>query len=523
MGYVSSRPVIAVYGEAAFRVANDRGSGLGRYEAVCLPPAGDEDRASVFAAFPAGLRGRPVVVWPGPGADGLALAALDAAVLADGIASAVGVAVAPDTDFVLGETPVDEGTAAAIAHAADLALADALARALPGHVCLGGLAVAPWPHALDASAMFEAVRALLARYLAEAPATLDAIVLWCLHAWAAQVAWVPASNVSPRLILQANDARADHARALRLIAWLTPRPRIVSRAIASHLLPAIEAECPTLLFDDVAGAVLYRREMRALIAAGATRDSTFLVGTGVKRAGAASAIEPWAACFAPAAVATASRVPDDMRLRAIVVPMSPVAAGQTRVRLAPGSPPDEVAGLRAQMSAFAAGLRDQTAEEDARAEAGADAALPRGLSATARENWHPLVAVAASIGGQVLSDALDAMRALAEAEPAPASNLALLGDIRALVPLGGNGVASAQVIERLVADAERPWASIRRGGKIDPRELAERLRMFGLRPATLRMEEDRFVRGYRAEDLSAAFERYLGADAITCDGNVTAA
>jgi hypothetical protein len=212
-----------------------------------------------------------------------------------------------------------------------------------------------------------------------------------------------------------------------------------------------------------------------------------------------------------------------MRLSAIVVPMSPVAAGAARARLAPGSPPDEVAGLRAQMSAFAAGLRDQTAEADAPAEAAADAALPRALSATARENWYPLVALAAAIGGRVLSHALDAMRALGEAEPAPASNLALLGDIRALVPLGGNGVASAQVIERLVTDAERPWASIRRGGKIDARELAERLRMFGLKPATLRMEEDRFVRGYRAEDLSAAFDRYLGLNAITCDGIVAAA
>jgi hypothetical protein len=445
----------------------------------------------------------------------LALAERDAGVLADGIASAVGVAVLPDADFVFGDTPIDEGAAEEIALAADVALADALARALPGHVCLGGRPVAPWPHALDAGAMFAAVRALLARYLAEPPATLDAIVLWCLHAWAAQDEWGPASHVSPRLILQANDARADHARALRLIAWLTPRPRIVSRAIAMHLLPAIEAERPTLLFDDVAGAVLHRREMRALIAAGATRDSTFLVGAGGRRARWRSADQPWAACFAPAAVATAVRVPEDMRLRAIVLAMSPVPASETRARLAPGSPPGEVTGLRAQMSAFAARLRNTAGD--------ADAALPKTLSATARENWHPLFAAAAAIGAKALQHAHDAARELAQAEPAPASNLALLSDIRALVPLNGNGVASAQVIERLVADAERPWARIRRGAKIDPRELADRLRTFGLRPTTLRMGEDIFVRGYRREDLADAFSRYLGPDAITCDGTVAAA
>ncbi len=418
MRFASSRPVIAVYGEAAYWASDDRGSGLGRYEAVCLPPQGDGDRASAFIEFPAKLRARPVVFWPGPGSQGLALAERDAAVLADGIASAVGVAVAPalpDSDFVLGETPIDEGAATAIALAADMALCDAMARALPEHVCLGGRAVAPWAHDLDAGAMFAGVRALLARYLAEAPTTLDTIVLWCLHAWLAQDEWGPASDVSPRLILQANDARADHARALRLIAWLTPRPRIVSRAIAAHLLPAIEAERPTLLFDDVAGAILHRREMRALIAAGATRDSTFLVGAGGRRLGLRSSDQPWAACFAPAAVATGARVPEDMRLRAIVVPMSPVPASETRARLAPGSPPDDVAALRAQMSAFAARWRDQAEE----AEAGADVAFPRGLSATARENWHPLVAVASAIGGQALRFALDAMRCARSPRPSP--------------------------------------------------------------------------------------------------------
>ena len=95
MRFVGSRPIIAVYGEAAYRAADGRGAGLGRYEAVCLPPADDGERASAFVGFPATLRARPVVIWPGPGADGLALAALDASVLADGIASAVGVAVLP--------------------------------------------------------------------------------------------------------------------------------------------------------------------------------------------------------------------------------------------------------------------------------------------------------------------------------------------------------------------------------------------------------------------------------------------
>ena len=359
--------------------------------------------------------------------------------------------------------------------------------------------------------MFGAVRGLLARVLAEPPTTLDAITLWCVHTWFVQSGAPAPIDVSPRLVFQANDARADHSRALRVLAWLTPSPLIVSRTMAAHLLPLIEAERPTLLLDDVGGGLLYRRDMRTLIAAGSLRDGIFLSARTKRNLSGRSS------CFAPAAIATMGSLPEDVRMRAIVVPMAPVPVGDARPRLSVGRPSDEVLALRAQMQAFAS--------EAGCALPNVDAALPRNFCTAARENWLPLIALARRIGAQVAERAVEAAEALAQVAPAPASNLALLSDIRAAFGVDPQArIPTAKMIDKLTADPERPWASARRGREIDARELAERLGKFGVKPVSMRMVGDVIVRGYRGEDLADAFARYLSdATAATSSGSVAAA
>ena len=40
--------------------------------------------------------------------------------------------------------------------------------------------------------------------------------------------------------------KPDGARALRILAWVTPAPLVVSRTVAGHVLPVLAAEQPTL-------------------------------------------------------------------------------------------------------------------------------------------------------------------------------------------------------------------------------------------------------------------------------------
>ena len=135
----------------------------------------------------------------------------------------------------------------------------------------------------------------------------------------------------------------------------------------------------------------------------------------------------------------------------------------------------------------------------------------------------PLIALAHGIGGRVGRRAVEAAEALADASLPPSSNLALLKDIRACFGVDAKArIPTTQLIEALSGDPEWAWGSVRRGRKIDARELAERLGHFGVRPVSLRVAED-VVRGYRGEDLADAFARYLNdASAATSSGDVAA-
>lgn len=498
-------PVVLVYGEAAYRVSSARGLGLYRYSNVALPlcaDGGDEGFVPLFRK----LASRAVVIWPEAGAHGVARALAHARVIGACKALAVGV-VAGEDAFDLGAFLPRDIEPSEIGARVDAALAEALARALPAQGVRRGRAIAPWLAPLDAGQMFARARAVFSSHLAEPSATLDTLVLWSLHAWCVR-AGSGAFDVSPRLVLLGNDARADHARALRLLAWLTPSPLIVSRTVAAHLVRALEAERPTLLLDDVAGGMFYRRDMRTLIAAGATSDGLFLGAPTERNRNGRSP------CFAPTAIATTSALPEDVRVRAIVVPMAPTPAGRTRPSLR--EVPDEVLELRAQMQAFAA--RTAVSLFDA------DAVMPRHFGIASRENWAPLIAVALAIGSRFGARTVAAAEALDRAEPAPVSNLALLADVRA--GFGADGrthVPSADMIMKLVADPERPWGRVHRGRRIDARDLAERLRSFGLRPVSLKTAGGEVVRGYRGDDLAEAYARYLNAPLVETGSGTVAA
>ncbi len=491
--------ILIVYGSRAYGAAKAPGLNLHPYSTIELPAVRTPDEDDVLARPLAKLAGRFVVIWPAAGDEGRARALEHAHLLAAlGVAS-VGIAALHEPRLAnhdLGD-PLPHGVPPSIfRRSVDAARDAAKARALPPCAGRAARAVPPCGVAPNPQAVFGDICTFLARHLAENALTIETMALWCLHAWATRRT-NSIIDVSPRLMLRGLDARADHARALRVIAWLTPAPLIVSRTIAAHVLGAIEAERPTLLFDDIAGGTLYRRDMRALIAAGAYRDGLFLT-TRSQRHESGRVL-----CFAPTAVATMAPLPEDVRLRSIVVPMLPAPLGEVRARLTVLDPPAEVSALRAKMDAVANAMNADRFALDA---------LPRSLSTSAAENWAPLLMLAAQIDPKVAARAVHAAVALSATAPPIASNLALLRDIRDLGVAGpGTRIASNDLVAKLTADPEAAWASIHHGRALTPRHLAERLSNFGIRPGVMRRDAGgTLTRGYRGAAFIDAFARYLG-------------
>jgi len=475
-------PILAVDGEAARRALGPAAWPSERFAVVELP-----ERLGVAQLTPLmrKLRGRAVVVWPAPGAAGLARATRHAQMLRGAGIAAIGIA-ARDR-----EHPGD------IDAALDTALREALARAMPQQGCRSPRAVLPWTAPVNPGRALDETSRALARYLSLSPHLIEMMALWSLHAWVAR-AGSSAIEFSPRLILQGADARAEHARALRTLAWVTPAPLVVSRTIASHVLPVLAAEQPTLLLDDVAGGMLYRRDMRTLLAAGATRDGIFLSAPTRRNPTGRST------CFAPTAIATTATLPDDLRRRAIVLTL-PVPAPDVVPLPPPGDPPEEVLTLRAELQAAATAIAREIA-----------AAPPEGLRKvppSARETWAPMLALGCAIGRLPAEVTLAVQTAACDEETAAAT---LLHDLHALYGTVGDHVPTARMIDDLIA---------RRGGDaaLDPADLARRLARFGLKPVPVR-SGDEVARGYRADDLAAAFARYIfAAEGVTSNADVTAA
>lgn len=463
----ATTPVLAVDGEAARRALGTAAWPSEKFSVVELP---DKLAVGQLAPLLRKLRGRAVVVWPAPTVAGLARATRRAEMLLAAGVAAVGVATR------LADAPAD------IDRALDIALAAALARAMPQQGCRPPRAVLPWTAPVNPAQALAGAQAALVRHAALSPNLCQMMALWCLHAWTARD---PATSVefSPRLILRGDDARSDHARALRILAWLTPAPLIVSRAVAGHVLPILAAEQPTLLLDDIAGGMLYRRDMRTLLAAGATRDGVFLSARTRRNPTGRSA------CFAPVAIATTAKLPDDVRRRALTLAFPPPPPNATPLP-PPGEPPDEILTLRAQLQAAAGAIARKIA------------AVPpdqlRNITPMRRETLAPVLALANAIG------ALPAvvMQAAAAASPDDENaGTALLHDLHALYGATDEHVPTARMLDDLRElrgdDAVR-----------DANDLAARLAHFGLKPTSIRLG-DAVVRGYRAGDLAVTFARYL--------------
>lgn len=438
--------------------------------------------------------GRSVVVWPQPGPAGFERATADAAELVKFGASAVTVARLHGgwESLCCPQDRLDDYERAGLELIILQALEDAVMRAYPFRSEGTARAVLDLPAPPDMPKLFEDLRALVSHYVEFDAAALDTAVLWCLQTWIHGE-----FEKSPRLILAAEDPRADNSRALRVLSWFAPNPCIISRAHAACILPLIAQERPSLFLDDKADAMFHRRDMRSLVAAGASRDGLFSAMRG------AQGSSPLMACSSPFAAATSKPLPEEVLAHAIVVPMRPPILYSGLTRLSIGEPPSRALALRARIQSC---VKEYLKSQRQRA-------WPEvSISVAAREAWEPMFSLARFIGAAAEQAAVRAAyRFSAKVRIVERqSDLMLLADIRDKIGYGiGIGIRSTFFVNRLTADPDSFWNEYQKGKPLTTNGLAKVLRRFGVYPATIRQSPEVTVRGYKCADLVQAFARYL--------------
>jgi Protein of unknown function (DUF3631) len=339
---------------------------------------------------------------------------------------------------------------------------------------------------------------------------LTAVQLFVLHCWA-----IDAAYATPYLAIVSAEKQSGKTKLLEVLELVVRNPWLTASASESALFRTIEAECPTLLLDEVDaifGSNTDRTEpLRALLNAGNKRRTT------VSRCVPPKFEARKFSTFCPKILSgiDTGKLPETITDRAITLHMKRRHAGEKVERLRYRFAEQETEALRDELRAWG--------ESATASLASADPYLPDALSDRAGDAWEPLLAIADSAGEEWGTKARAAALALSGVtdDGELGRGAQLLGAIR--TALGDeHAISSADLLQRVNSDDDLPFGAWRDGRGLDGRGLARLLKPYGVRRATIRFGEST-AKGYRRESLADAFTRYLPAEAVTAETSVTGA
>ena len=337
------------------------------------------------------------------------------------------------------------------------------------------------------------IEKLFRRYIVLPEGAGIALALWTLHAWTAD-----AGDISPFLVLVSPTKRCGKTNVLIILYYLTPRSELASNISASALFRYIEDVRPTLLIDEADSFVKDNEELRGILDSGHTKTAAHVIrNVEVNGEHKPRRFSTWA----PKAIATIRSLADTLEDRAIVAQLQrkPKSASVERLRKRDS---DEFAILRRKAARWAKDNFQRLADDP-------DPDIPNALNDRAADNWRPLLAIADLAGGDWPNRARDAACILSgEGHESTSIGVELLADTR--LAFGEEDVIrSVDLVAKLTADPERPWADWKHGKPLSQKQLAGLLKPFKIISTSVHPPVGAHGKGYRRSDFAEAWEAYL--------------
>ena len=345
--------------------------------------------------------------------------------------------------------------------------------------------VEPSAEPVDGAALLNNLRQIFRRYVV-LPTGADIVLsLWVLHAWT-----MDAGDISPLMVLVSPTKRCGKTSVLILIYFLTPRSELSSNITAPALFRYIEDVRPTLLIDEADSFAKDNEELRGILNSGHTKAAANVIRNVDHKPRRFST-------WAPKAIATIRTLADTLEDRAVVVRLQRKPPGATVQRLGRRDNAD-FAALRSQAARWGADNFDKLADPDPK--------MPN-LNDRAADNWRPLLAIADLAGGTWPEEARRAACLLSGEQQDGAIGVELLRDIRST--FGDDDVIrSSDLVAKLTADAERPWAEWKHGRPLTQKQLAGLLAPFHIISLTVHPPGLPDGKGYRRIDFEEAWAAY---------------
>jgi hypothetical protein len=358
----------------------------------------------------------------------------------------------------------------------------------------------PWHEAVDAARLLSDIVSMLSKHVVLPAHGAVTTALWILHSYV-----YSRFTYTPRLLLTSAVMRSGKTLLLRLVAALVARPLTAEGISAPALYRIVESVSPTLLLDE--GDSFLQRRRDASEAAEAMRG---VVNSGYQRGGRVIRCEGdnheprGYSTFAPVCIAMIGEPPATIVDRSIILRMRRRTVDEKVERIRPGKP------LREQHVELVKRCR-RWAEDHASMFSDVEPQIPDGLNDRQADCWWALLTIADAIGGDWPALAREAAVALSAVQPDDQdAAIQLLTDLRTIFGKEER-LPTAEVLRRLSELEASPWATWNRGNLLNAHQMARLLKPFDVRPTTIRMPSGATPKGYMADSLHDAWDRYLPA------------
>ena len=344
---------------------------------------------------------------------------------------------------------------------------------------------------VDGAELIELIKLVIERHIVCEPSTAIAAALWIMFTWC-----IDAVQIAPIACITAPEKRCGKTQLLTLIGELCYKPMPASNITAAALFRSIEKWQPTLLIDEADSFMKENEDLRGIINAGHSRKNAYVIRT------TGDNHEPTRFnVFCAKAISGIGHLPETIKDRSIILELRRKQPEETRQRLRHADPM-ELGEIRAKLCRWS--IDNMEAISQARPD------LPDCLNDRAQDNWEALLAIADLINDDWSKKARHAAIVISGVEQQGLSiNEELLVDIKSIFDrIGQPRIFTEDLIEHLCSDEDLAWQTWNRGRPITPRQLANRLSDYKIKPKSMRVGNAR-LKGYELSDFEDAFIRYL--------------
>lgn len=357
--------------------------------------------------------------------------------------------------------------------------------------------VEPCDYTIDGNKLANKILELVNQYIVCEIAVAIAVTLWIFFTWVVDI-----SHIAPIAWVNAPEKRCGKTQLAIFISKLCCRPLLASNISPSAMFRSIEKYQPTLIIDEADTFIKDNPELKGIFNAGFSRDNPYII----RSVGDDHEPTPFLV-FCPKVISGIGDIPETIRDRSISLELRRKMPNEVKKKLRDLNR-SETEKLRSELARWSADNIDKVKAFKVD--------LPSQINDRAQDCWEILFKVAGVLGDGWNTKVREACLSIANMEnEEPSLNEQLLLDIQeTFEQKRQTKIFTEDLMLALCSDPEKNWQSYNRGKPITPKQLATRLKGYGIAPKKVRIGGT-VKSGYDKSDFIDAFNRYLPKSNVT--------